>query len=839
MKVNMPPFSVKPRGLPSDLPLSDLAPLQEYIGSTGGLWKIYRSKLISSQVEVSVFVFDKNVCRKHKQKKTILNAVWKHVDMIQNIQKYSNVTLRIVLTAKENRRYVAYASEPVLGSLANIMGDYPYDISQSHAAVLNKMTLCEMEIKYGVIEIAEALSYLHLYEAMVHCDVSPRNIVVCSNGCWRLSGFHFVMQAEAPHQLVSCKQDSVSADFLQPDINFIDPCLFTGTPTQESDIFSLGMVITYVYNNAISLMEGTAVISELRRNSTKEVHQLYNERMTSAYNAIKSKIPQGLQHGLSKMISFDIDTRPTAQQLMMLGYYHDPLIKYLKRLNHFETLTEAERGVVLSKELPECTKHLPQTMLLTHVLPIVSQELELSHFHPGVIQSIIHCLSRSLSASCTQLVFQLINRVLELNTACQLTPEAHKVLMMYMPLLFTKANLHSSLFSPLPVVYLGLADEGKLSSTLVAITDAVKKNVEVTVLTSELIDEVKKCFVLHWRHGHKELCKSILSSVLIWLSTICKEDLSQHFTSWFVQLIHQHIDILDLVRDVIMTMISHRAKYYLSEAFIEEELSFAVERLIASDGLSTAQRQTLIQLVRSMEKPCAELAKAVPAEPKQFSNCGGQGADPAFKVPLSKKESLRRQSKIITVSGSECGSTRSNSPFSSSHSSSQKVPILALNRQSESTSKDPLSPSVQKGQSQRSSPEMAADHSRKLFQLDWSLTRGKHTSFGEMMAKIDSRATILTEGSRSPFLSTDNRAHSLQASSTQDTSAARRLTRRRSSLQAEHYRSLSAPAIPQPSSPQAVKDENPVPYFETSAMKSILERLDSLTSQCTSKNVMT
>lgn len=51
---------------------------------------------------------------------------------------------------------------------------------------------------------------------------------------------------------------------------------------------------------------------------------------------------------------------------------------------------------------------------------------------------------------------------------------------------------------------------------------------------------------------------------------------------------------------------------------------------------------------------------------------------------------------------------------SSSNSSSQKVPILALNRESESTSKDPLSPSVQKGQSQRSSPEMAADHSRKL-----------------------------------------------------------------------------------------------------------------------------
>ena len=60
-----------------------------------------------------------------------------------------------------------------------------------------------MEIKYGVVAIAETLSYLHLYEAMIHCDVSPRNIVVCTNGAWRLSGFHFIMKAEAPHTLVS------------------------------------------------------------------------------------------------------------------------------------------------------------------------------------------------------------------------------------------------------------------------------------------------------------------------------------------------------------------------------------------------------------------------------------------------------------------------------------------------------------------------------------------------------------------------------------------------------------------------------------------------------------
>lgn len=42
-------------------------------------------------------------------------------------------------------------------------------------------------------------------------------------------------------------------------------------------------------------------------------------QIASAYNAIKERIPEGLRTGLSKMISFDADARPTAQQLLMVS----------------------------------------------------------------------------------------------------------------------------------------------------------------------------------------------------------------------------------------------------------------------------------------------------------------------------------------------------------------------------------------------------------------------------------------------------------------------------------------------------------------------------------------
>lgn len=35
------------------------------------------------------------------------------------------------------RKYIAYATEPVIGSLANVLGDFPNDISKTQTSLLN------------------------------------------------------------------------------------------------------------------------------------------------------------------------------------------------------------------------------------------------------------------------------------------------------------------------------------------------------------------------------------------------------------------------------------------------------------------------------------------------------------------------------------------------------------------------------------------------------------------------------------------------------------------------------------------------------------------------------
>lgn len=48
-----------------------------------------------------------------------------------------------------------------------------------------------MEIRYGILQIAEALFYLHTTERLLHLNVCPQNVIVTKRGTWKLTGLCF------------------------------------------------------------------------------------------------------------------------------------------------------------------------------------------------------------------------------------------------------------------------------------------------------------------------------------------------------------------------------------------------------------------------------------------------------------------------------------------------------------------------------------------------------------------------------------------------------------------------------------------------------------------------
>jgi len=48
-----------------------------------------------------------------------------------------------------------------------------------------------MEVRYGLLQVAEALFYLHTTERLLHLNVCPQNVIVTKRGMWKLSGLCF------------------------------------------------------------------------------------------------------------------------------------------------------------------------------------------------------------------------------------------------------------------------------------------------------------------------------------------------------------------------------------------------------------------------------------------------------------------------------------------------------------------------------------------------------------------------------------------------------------------------------------------------------------------------
>ena len=49
----------------------------------------------------------------------------------------------------------------------------------------------ELEIKQGLVSVAETLNFMHTSCALAHCNLSPESIIVAANGSWKVSGLHF------------------------------------------------------------------------------------------------------------------------------------------------------------------------------------------------------------------------------------------------------------------------------------------------------------------------------------------------------------------------------------------------------------------------------------------------------------------------------------------------------------------------------------------------------------------------------------------------------------------------------------------------------------------------
>ncbi|UYV68367.1 SCYL2, partial [Cordylochernes scorpioides] len=201
----------------------------------GLLWKVYQATKKSTKQEAAVFVLEKKALERfsRRDKEQLLDIFKKGVAQLTRLRHPSVLTVQHPL--EESRESLAFATEPVFASLANILD--PGASLPSPSSELQGYRLHDIEVKYGLLQLAEGLAFLHNDVKLIHGNLCPQSILVNKNGAWKLAGFDF--SRSNSQNGVNGVPDPDSHPFARPDLDFLAP---EGTKGPPSDMFSLGQL---------------------------------------------------------------------------------------------------------------------------------------------------------------------------------------------------------------------------------------------------------------------------------------------------------------------------------------------------------------------------------------------------------------------------------------------------------------------------------------------------------------------------------------------------------------------------------------------------------------------
>jgi SCY1-like protein 2 len=187
-----------------------------------------------------------------KERDLIIESFKKGATQLARIKHPRILSLQHQL--EESKDSLAFATEPCFCSLANALGNHdnmPGPLPDDFA----DYKLFEVEIKYGLMQIAEGLSFLHKDVKMLHRNICPESIVINSNGAWKIAGFEICVQnINEPNDPIPLKfpfreWDGSTAYVLNQPLEYLAPEYGLSSRCDcSSDMFSFGMLFYTVYN---------------------------------------------------------------------------------------------------------------------------------------------------------------------------------------------------------------------------------------------------------------------------------------------------------------------------------------------------------------------------------------------------------------------------------------------------------------------------------------------------------------------------------------------------------------------------------------------------------------
>lgn len=493
-----------------------------HIASAGPslLWKVYNGYKKSTKQEAAIFVFEKRILEKFSKsdKELILETLKRGVAQLTKLRHPQILIVQHPL--EESRDSLAFATEPVLASLANILGNHN-NLPQSLPMALKDYKLHDIEIKYGLLQLGEGLAFLHGDVKLLHRNLCPESIVVNSHGAWKIFGFDFC----ALNQSIEGKQpqwsyveyDISSTSIAQPNLDYQAPeCILASSVGTASDIFSLGMLI-YILHSPKNILPHES-------NNDLLKHKQFLENFKSSTIA-DTFLPtsETLKDTVKLMLHHNPELRPDAHQFVKIEYFMDIGVKtlnYLDKIFQWDNLQKSQ----FYKGLPQLLKQLPHRVILHRVLPALYKELFNPPMIPFVLPSIIFAMETSSVEEFREYILPNIKQVLTLDDP----PQISLVLMQHADLLLKLCTTEVIKTDIVPMLLRALESEWEqLQELCLSALPNIITMIEGPVIKNAILPRMKKICL----YGKGSNSKSLGVRVNCLL---CLAKMLPHFDRWLV-----------------------------------------------------------------------------------------------------------------------------------------------------------------------------------------------------------------------------------------------------------------------------------------------------------------
>ena len=99
--------------------------------------------------------------------------------------------LRIIEQPQEDEKYYVFVTEPIeysLACLSKIDNSHGENSQYDH---LKEKIPCILEIKCLILELLEALNFMHQNAKCIHAGLSPENLYITKEGKLKIAGLNF------------------------------------------------------------------------------------------------------------------------------------------------------------------------------------------------------------------------------------------------------------------------------------------------------------------------------------------------------------------------------------------------------------------------------------------------------------------------------------------------------------------------------------------------------------------------------------------------------------------------------------------------------------------------